>query len=299
MRGFTGPLLAWYRSEGRKLPWRGKTDDYRIAVSEFMLQQTQVDRVIPLYRRFLISFPSWRALARAEPSAVVRAWKGLGYNLRALRLRGLAIEVVGRHRGKLPDDLEALLALKGIGPYTARALLAFVHRRDVLAPDANVRRVLSRYFLGPGHDPALIPPKRWERWERRLPPGSGHDVNQTLMDLGATVCRPRKPLCHSCPLAESCAAFPRILHIEPKRLPRMKKAVRERLDRDGIPNRIYRGRIVDRLRAGPVAEAALAELGRTIRRSFLKKDLPWLEKVIAGLEKDGLVRREKGRFRLA
>jgi A/G-specific adenine glycosylase len=298
-RGFAGPLSAWYRKNGRKLPWRDGADGYRVAVSEFMLQQTQVERVVPIFRRFLRSFPSWRRLAAADSADVTRAWKGLGYNLRAVRLKRLAEEVVARHGGKLPRDLPSLLALKGIGPYTARALLVFVHRQDLLAPDTNVRRVLSRLFLGPTADPAAVDGKTWGAWEKGLRKGEGYDVNQALMDLGASVCKARKPLCHACPLSARCASFPRILHLEPERLPRMKKAARERLDEHGIPNRIYRGRIIDRLRAGSVREGDLAGLGRVVREGFKRTDLKWLRGVLVGLEKDGLVRRERGRISLA
>jgi A/G-specific adenine glycosylase len=299
MTGLVRPLLAWYRENGRRLPWRGAADGYRVAVSEFMLQQTQVERVIPIFRRFLRSFPSWRRLAAADSAAVTRAWKGLGYNLRALRLKRLAEEVVARHAGRLPEDLPSLLALKGIGPYTARALLVFVHRRDLLAPDTNVRRVLSRFFLGPTADPAAVDERTWGAWEKALRKGEGYDVNQALMDLGASVCKARKPLCHACPLRTRCASFPRILHLEPERLPRMKKAARERLDEHGIPNRVYRGRIIDRLRTGDVTASGLMELGRAVRERFGRKHLPWLKTVIAGLEKDGLVRSKGGRLRLA
>ncbi|HTK60179.1 MAG TPA: A/G-specific adenine glycosylase, partial [Candidatus Baltobacteraceae bacterium] len=156
-------LTAWYRTHGRDLPWRRTDDPYRIAVSEFMLQQTQVDRVVPLYPAFLKAFPSWKALAAAPQADVVRAWKGLGYNMRAVRLKKLAEGVVGSFGGKLPSDEEALLGLHGIGPYTARALRVFAFRQKALAPDTNLRRVLTRVFKGPKADPKAFDARAWTR----------------------------------------------------------------------------------------------------------------------------------------
>lgn len=275
------PLSAWYRAHGRDLPWRRTDDPYRIAVSEFMLQQTQVDRVVPLYLAFLKKFPSWKALAAAPQSDVVRAWKGLGYNLRALRLRKLAEGVVSDFGGKLPSDEAALLGLHGIGPYTARALRVFAFRQKALAPDTNLRRVLARVFKGPKADPKAFNERAWARWEGTLPDKLAYDANQGLMDLGATVCKAGRPRCEACPIRRLCASYPKILTM--KDLPKQKAARKERVDADGVPNRIYRGRVIEALRNGPATDKALASYAH----------------VLASLEKDGLIRKARGRWVLA
>lgn len=291
------PLADWYRAHGRDLPWRRTADPYRIAVSEFMLQQTQVDRVAPLYRAFLKRFPSWKALAAAPQAEVVRAWKGLGYNLRALRLRKLAEGVIRDFGGQLPSDEASLLGLHGIGPYTARALRVFAFRKKALAPDTNLRRVLTRVFKGPKADPKAFDPKAWTRWEATLPEALAYDVNQGLMDLGATVCTAARPRCAACPIRRSCRSYPGILSM--KALPRQKAARRERVDAFGVPNRIYRGRIVEALRRKSVREDELDALGRAVRERYAEEDRAWLLRVLEGLGRDGLVRKRRGRWELA
>lgn len=292
-------LLRWYRKRGRELPWRGTDDDYRVTVSEFMLQQTQVDRVLPLFLAFTRRFPDWRALAEAPQAEVVRAWKGLGYNLRALRLRELARQVVERHGGRLPAALPALLAMKGVGPYTARALRVFAHRERALAPDTNVRRVLARVFRGAKADPLAWDEAAWEKLEATVPERAAYDLNQALMDLGASACKARKPDCASCPLMRSCRSYPRILSLAPERLPAQKPPRKERVDAFGVPNRIYRGRVIEALRRGPVARTGLIALGKAVRGRFGRADLPWLETVLSGLERDGLIRARAGAYELA
>jgi A/G-specific adenine glycosylase len=274
-------LAAWYRAEGRDLPWRRTEDPYRIAVSEFMLQQTQVDRVIPSYRAFLKRFRSWKALASAPQADVVRAWKGLGYNMRAVRLKKMAEEVVTRFGGKLPSDGEALIGLYGIGPYTARALRVFAFRQKALAPDTNLRRVLTRVFKGPSADPKAFDEAAWTRWEATLPEALAYDVNQGLMDLGAAVCKAGRPRCEECPIRRFCASYPRILSMES--FPKQKAARKERVDRFGVPDRIYRGRVIEALRSGPKPGSAFKGFTR----------------VLSGLERDGLIRDEDGRWVLA
>ncbi len=290
-------IAAWYAKHGRDLPWRRTADPYRIAVSEFMLQQTQADRVIPLFKRFIASFPSWKALAAAPQADVVRAWKGLGYNMRAVRLKKMAEEIVARHGGRLPEEESMLRALKGIGPYTARALRAFAFRKRALAPDTNLRRVLNRLFKGPLADPKTFDAMAWLRWEATLPERLSYDVNQGLMDIGATICKAGRPSCERCPLKTSCRSYPRILKM--KTLPKQKVARTERVDAFGIPNRIYRGRIVEALRRGSVPILDLAVLGRSARESYAVEDEPWLLGILAGLEKDGLIIKKNRRWMLA
>lgn len=299
-------LLSWYRKEGRDLPWRvfpgsgRRVTDYQVAVSEFMLQQTRVDRVLPLFLAFIGRYPTWRALAEAPQADVVRAWKGLGYNMRAVRLRELARAVVEEHGGALPASLEALLALKGIGPYTARAIRVFAFHRPHLAPDTNIRRVITRLTAGPSEKPASFSSGRtktthiWESLEHAVPAGIAYDLNQALMDLGAAVCTARAPRCPECPLRTVCRSYPGILSL--RRPPGRKAARTERTDERGLPDRIYRGRIVDLLRQRP---RRLTELGPLIKEGFSAKDRAWLLAIVARLEKDGLVAAAGARLRLA
>lgn len=290
-------LVRWYRKEGRDLPWRGEgRTPYRVLVSEFMLQQTQVDRVLPLFENFMKKFPDWESLANASQSDVVKTWKGLGYNMRAMRLHGIAITVMEMHDGKLPDDERLLLALKGVGPYTSRAILAFAFDKRVLAPDTNVRRVLTRYFKGPKTDPKVFNEKWWHMWEKDVPRKGGNETNQALMDLGAQICTARKPSCNECPIKTTCKSFPRILKMT--ELPKMKVARKEKLV-DGLPNRIYRGRLIDELRKKAIKKAEMDNLGERIRAGYTKDERDWLERVARGLERDGMIVQEERLIRLA
>jgi A/G-specific adenine glycosylase len=205
-RAFRRRLLAWYRRHGRDLPWRRTRDPYRVLVSEMMLQQTQVSRVIPKYREWLRRYPSLDALAAASAGDVREAWYPLGYNIRPLRLRSIARTVVRRHRGRLPRSRDGLLALKGIGAYTAGAVLSFAFGEDAAILDTNVRRVLRRVWAG--EDRQVRDRALWDLADRLLPRGRTYDFNQALMDLGATVCTARRPRCRACPLARMCASYP-------------------------------------------------------------------------------------------
>jgi A/G-specific adenine glycosylase len=194
-------LLRWYDANRRDLPWRRTEDPYRIWVAEVMLVQTQVDTVLPYYKRFLQRFPDLGALAAAELDDVLKAWEGLGYYARARNLHKAAQIVAEQHAGVLPSDEKSLRALPGIGPYVASALLSIAFGWPDIAIDGNVRRVLSRlYDLPKPVDGALR--------DRGLPlvrerPG---DVNQALMDLGSSLCSPRTARCEDCPLENLCLA---------------------------------------------------------------------------------------------
>jgi A/G-specific adenine glycosylase len=191
-------LLDWYALNARDLPWRRTRDPYAILVAEVMLQQTQVDRVIPKWHAWLRRFPTLADLASAATSEAIRQWQGLGYNVRAVRLRAIACQTVEQDGGLLPDSLEGLLALKGIGRYTAGAVACFAFEQPVAMVDTNVRRVLSRVF---GVRPVCVA----DLAERAVPPGAAYAWNQALMDLGATLCRATQPLCLVCPLVSECA----------------------------------------------------------------------------------------------
>ena len=205
-------LLAWYAAEGRShLPWRHTRDPYAILVSEVMLQQTQVERVLPKYAEFLGRFPTLAALAEAPTSEVIKAWASLGYNLRAVRLQQIARQAVERTGGALPGTVEGLLALKGIGRYTAGAVACFAFGLPVATVDTNIRRVLWRLLRGiepatwPGGEPAARAALALAQWA--LPPDAAYDWQQALMDLGATTCSSRRPACERCPLMSCCAAY--------------------------------------------------------------------------------------------
>ena len=215
---FQQRLLTWYRRHGRDLPWRKTRDAYSILVSEIMLQQTQVERVIPKYREFLKRYPTLEALARAPVKEVRRTWYPLGYNIRPVHLHGIARETVARYNGRLPSDEKALRSFKGIGPYTAGALLSFAFKKDAPILDTNVRRVLGRVFLGPRRMKALRGQKAlWDLSAALVPPGKAYDFNQALMDFGATWCTPRRPRCLPCPMKAFCQSYPLTLPSPPNR----------------------------------------------------------------------------------
>lgn len=208
-RWFRRRLLEWYRRNGRDLPWRGTRDPYRILVSEVMLQQTQVDRVLPKYHEWIEKYPTLGALAAAPEEEVSQTWRPLGYNIRPRRLHAIARESVARYGGELPDDEATLRSFKGIGAYTAGAVLSFAFGQRAAILDTNVARVLFRVFVGAG-DPKSHAMRRhlWDVSRTVLPMRHVFDFNQALMDFGATLCTARKPRCYSCPLRTGCAAFP-------------------------------------------------------------------------------------------
>jgi len=201
--GFRRRLLAWFRTAGRDLPWRRTRDPYRVLVSEFMLQQTQVSRVLEFYPRFLARYPDLEALARARPRAVREAWDGLGYYRRAANLHRLAREVVRHHAGTVPSDPEELERLPGVGPYTAGAVATFAYERPAPAVDTNAGRVLRRAF-------GCRTAKETRTLARELQPRRGKTAwsfNQALMELGALVCTARAPKCRQCPVRGSCVWY--------------------------------------------------------------------------------------------
>jgi A/G-specific adenine glycosylase len=204
-RRFRTKLLAWYRANGRDLPWRRTDDPYHILVSEVMLQQTQVDRVLPKYHEWLAKYPSLADLAQAPVDDVAETWRPLGYNIRPRRLHAIACESVSRYGGSLPSDEETLLSFKGIGQYTAGAIRSFAFRQRAAILDTNVARVLFRVFVARG-DPKAHAMKRrlWALAEVLVPAKHVFDFNQGLMDLGATVCTARKPDCRACPMRRLC-----------------------------------------------------------------------------------------------
>jgi A/G-specific adenine glycosylase len=194
-------LLAWGERSRRDLPWRRTRDPWSVLVSELMLQQTQVPRVLERYEPFLEEFPTPLACAAAPVGAVVAAWSGLGYNRRAVNLHRCAIEVCERHGGRVPDGLDALLALPGIGPYTARAVLVFAYGHDLGLVDTNAGRFVARALAGR----ALGRREAQAVADSAVPPAQGWAWGQTVFDLGAELCTKNQPGCDRCPVASHCA----------------------------------------------------------------------------------------------
>jgi A/G-specific adenine glycosylase len=191
------------------LPWRETRDPYRILVSEVMLQQTQVDRVLPKFHEWLGRYPSFEALAAADEADVVKTWYPLGYNIRPRRLHAIAREAVTRFSGALPDDEETLLSFKGIGAYTAGAVRSFAFGKRAAILDTNVARVLYRVFVGRGDIKShAMKQELWALSWAVLPHRHVFDFNQALMDLGATVCSARAPRCQDCPMTRGCQSYP-------------------------------------------------------------------------------------------
>jgi A/G-specific adenine glycosylase len=283
-------LLRWYRDNSRDLPWRHTRDPYRILVSEVMLQQTQVDRVIPKYNEFLTTFPTVEALADAPTSDVIRLWSGLGYNRRAVNLQRAAQAVVLEHSGSFPKDIDELKRLPGIGPYTAGAIACFAFEQDVGFLDTNIRRLLHRLLIGPEvPDEQRSQREMHEIASKIVPPGKGWTWGQTLIEFGALQCTARKPACLTCPLQAYCSAFPAI------------QTVLAELNRNGFrrkkesafegSNRFYRGRVIRALQELPESEygVEITRLGPYVRDDYSDEDFEWLQGVITGLERDGLV----------
>src|SRR5512140_1195329 len=211
-------LLFWYRNSHRVLPWRKNRDAYRVWISEVMLQQTTVKSVIPHYGNFLRRFSSVRRLAAAPIDAVLGCWSGLGYYSRARNLHAAAVQIVREHSGRFPRELDDALALPGVGPYTAAAVLSISYGARLPVLDGNVGRVLARLHVvrGPLRTPGVR--KRLATLAARwLDPDSPGDFNQAMMELGALVCTPRSPDCPSCPLSTGCGAFRKgIVHALPQ-----------------------------------------------------------------------------------
>jgi len=203
-RAFVRKLLNWYKKAARSLPWRETRNPYAILVSEFMLQQTQVSRVLDFYPRFLKRFPTIDALARARPKAVREAWDGLGYYARARNLHALARVVSKTQEGTLPDKPEELQQLPGVGRYTAGAVACFAYEKAVPTVDTNVRRVLERAFAK--RETGKVKRETWELAAALLPKTGKRawKFNQALMELGALICKPRTPNCPECPVRSEC-----------------------------------------------------------------------------------------------
>lgn len=205
-QNFVTPLVEWYNIYKRDLPWRLNHDAYRIWVSEIMLQQTKVEAVIPFYENFLILFPNISALANASEDAILKSWQGLGYYSRVRNMQHAAKEMVANNNGQFPTTREKILALKGIGEYTASAIASIAFNEKTPVVDGNVLRVLARLIAH--EENVLLPQFKRDIYSLLLPlmPDNPGDFNQAMMDLGATVCIPSSPKCEICPVKNACLA---------------------------------------------------------------------------------------------
>jgi len=298
LRAMHAAVLDWYAATARPLAFRGTADPYAILVSELMAQQTQAARAAAAWHGFLRTFPTFEALAAATPAAVVRAWRGLGYNRRALALRRIAIAVVAEHGGRLPEDLAALERLPGVGPYTARAIAALAFGQAVGPVDTNVRRVLRRALWGlDPSGPNMPSPRALQAVaDAVVPDGKAGAWTHALMDVGATLCRPRSPRCASCPMQPWCRAANRPVAWEsgaegpadvagPQPRANGARRTAEVPMAFEASSRWLRGRIVDRL--CEASDGAWVALGDGIGQH----DAPALDAALEGLRADGLVER--------
>lgn len=240
--GLRESILAWYDARGRSLPFRGTTDPYAVLVSEVMAQQTQISRVAPAWTAFMAAFPTLADLAAASPGDILRAWRGMGYNRRALNLWRAARVVVEEHGGRLPSDVAALERLPGIGPYTARAVAAIAFGSPVGAVDTNVRRVLGR-AVGGAID-AFSPSELQRVADAAVPADRPADWTHAVMDVGATFCRTGRPLCVECPAVAYCRYAAAETEPPDGRLGRGSRPASP----FSATSRWLRGRILDRLR---------------------------------------------------
>jgi A/G-specific adenine glycosylase len=280
-------LLDWYRHAARQLPWREPTaTPWAVLVSEIMLQQTPVARVLPAYEQWISRWPTPAALAAATPGDAVRAWDRLGYPRRALRLHAAATTIVARHGGEVPAEYADLRALPGIGDYTAAAVAAFAFRQRHAVLDTNVRRVLARAVSGQALA-SITPTVAERRVASVLLPDDGERAatfSVALMELGALICRARAPLCGQCPAAHRCAW--RQAGYPPSALPPRRGQRYEGTDRQA------RGAVLAILRS----QSGPARLGQ-LRSAW--PDAVQLDRALAGLVADGLVERlPRGRFQL-
>jgi A/G-specific adenine glycosylase len=301
-------LLAWFATHARDLPWRHTRDPYRILVSEVMLQQTQVERVLPKYAAFLAAFPTLADLAAAPTAEVIKQWAGLGYNRRAVNLQRTARAVLADHGGTFPQQVDELRRLPGIGPYTAGALACFAFEQDVAFMDTNIRRVVRRLLVGA----ETAEPPTGERVLLHLagqviPAGQGWAWNQGMMELGAIICTAAAPACWRCPLHVHCRAYSGwraadanvFAEAPPTEQPYVNrvttgktKRVAERRSAPFVgSNRYYRGQIIEQLRALPPGEhLPLTRLGPLLKPDFdPAADIDWLRGLLEGLQRDGLL----------
>jgi A/G-specific adenine glycosylase len=275
-------ILNWYKQNKRDLPWRQTDDPYKITVSEIMLQQTQVPRVIEKYNEFLKKFPTIKKLAQASPADVIDTWAGLGYNRRALHLHKFAQQITNNHKGIIPTDAQTLQTLPGIGPYTSNAIRAFAFNLDGTVIDINIKRIYSRiFFSGEGTNEQLA-----EKATVLTPKNKNRDWNNALMDFGSSICTD-KPQCHQCPLTNECTAY-QDGHPE--------KYVKPKTQSKFIgSNRYYRSLIIKELRKSKDYTTSVTHINKLKPKD---KSDEWFITIINSLEKDGLIKNSGGKISL-
>lgn len=291
---FTQRLLDWYAETARPFPWRSaRPDGYTVLVSEIMLQQTQASRVAELLPPFMKAFPSIGHLARASNADVLLRWKGLGYNSRALRLRDAARAIVEHHGSVVPSQPDVLRTLPGIGPYTSAAIACFTYDVWTVVLDVNVRRVYSRWMRRQATTSDVVSDADLKLFAQTLIPSDAPSTwHHAVMDLGATVCRARKPTCSQCPLSEICPSAGAMQETVRTRRP-------EPLFR-AEPRRLWRGRVVELLRSAGVNGLTRSSLiEKLLGRTTSDAELQWLDELVVMLERDGLVSRKGPRISLA
>jgi A/G-specific adenine glycosylase len=263
--GFQTKIFLWWEKNRRDLLWRRTHDPYQIFISEVMLQQTQVTRVLPIYLKFISKFPTVNALSHAPISDVLKAWKGMGYNRRALYLKKAAGEIVKKYDGIFPDDEKILLTLPGVGKYTARAILVFAYRKDISLIDTNIRQIITHFFFDDGKQKE----KDIEEIATQLVPvGKSWEWHQALMDYGALALRG---------------------DVKPSKKTKKHEKVPFRES-----DRFFRGRIIDALREKSYSELELIEF--MIENHG--KNGEFFNRILTGLEKDDLIKRKQGRISL-
>src|SRR3989344_778504 len=291
---FSEKLLSWYSQHKRDLPWRTNHSPYYILVSEFMLQQTQVPRVVEKFKEFLGRFPTFQDLAKASTAEVIESWSGLGYNRRALLLHKFAQEVCEKHDGEIPQRKEQLQELPGIGPYTTGAILSFAYNLPEPAIDVNVRRIYLRFFQGKDQGLPMGKKEEQELYQlakRSIPENKSKDFHSALMDFGSSVCTRNNPSCNQCPLQKSCTFFPLYKNDKENSLFVMERKKEQGITENGkhIPNRIFRGRIVEFARKNKEKELLIEELGKVIKKDYKIQDEEWLLSLLKKLQEDGLL----------
>lgn len=280
-------VLGWYATHARRFLWRvTNPDPYVVLVSETMLQQTQTSRVQEKLPAFLRQFPDFKALASADNATIVRAWQGMGYNNRALRLRDCARAVLEHFNGELPSNAADLTSLPGLGPYTVSAILSFAFHQDTIVLDVNIRRLYSRVFQQLSTTLDVLPEPLLHHIAGEVyPRGRSSDWHQACMDIAAQYCTARSPRCLFCPVARACQSSFRLLDAAPPHV--------DEPSHRGKPNRIWRGRVVELLRSlQPGAAIERDELRSRLLGTEQEGDRPWLDRILTALERDGLIEQD-------
>lgn len=279
-----GIILDWFAREGREFPWRYQSPDpYHVLISEYMLQQTQTSRIAERFPIFLMQFPDIHALSKANNQEMILAWQGLGYNNRALRIRDCARSIVNMYKGLIPDNYDALIQLPGIGPYTASAILSFAYGKDISVIDVNIRRVYAR-LQGISNSEKISQKKMQEYADKAYPKKESSAWHQALMDIGAQYCKANQALCEHCPLQTHCGSAFNV-KIEKKNTKKPEPSHR------GIPNRMWRGKIIEYLRNSIDYQSEKSRLMYKILDSSIDlKDQVWFDEIIMpALIKDRLI----------